>query len=88
MKIVKIKQIDKFLPLKFIIKGIPYKHVNEKLLKSGFKWDIYYPDKKIDSKYIMLTEDKRIFKIYSYNVFRDCDSFKQIDINLILEMLE
>lgn len=61
----------------------PYKHLNEKLLKSGFKWDTYYPDKKIDSKYIMLTEDKRIFKIHSYNVFRDCDSFKQIDINLI-----
>ena len=62
--------------------------LNRSMLKNFFDHNSQNLDAKIDSKYIMLTEDKRIFKIHSYNVFRDCDSFKQIDINLILEMLE
>ena len=78
MKIVKIKQIDKLLPLKFIIKGIPYKHLNEKLLNEFIcctedefinkRDEIYklgrYVIDKINSIYDLDTKNKIKLTIY------------------------
>ena len=38
MKIIKTKKIYELLPLKFIVKEMYYKDLDEKLLKSGFIW--------------------------------------------------
>ena len=38
MKIIKTKKIHELLPLRFMVKEMYYKDLDEKLLKSGFIW--------------------------------------------------
>ena len=87
MKIIKTKKIYELLPLRFIVKEMYYKDLDEKLLKYGFMWgDHQRPE--IPSNYIFLTTDKKIIKTNSYEIFENFSFFKKIDIDLILEMLD
>ena len=87
MKIIKTKKIYELLPLRFIVKEVYYKDLDEKLLKYGFMWgDHQIPE--IPSNYIFLTTDKKIIKTNSYEIFENFSFFKKIDIDLILEMLD
>ena len=87
MKIIKTKKIYELLPLKFIVKEMYYKDLDEKLLKNGFKWGSHQHP-KIPSNYILLTTDKKIIKTNSYEMFKHFSFFKEVDIELVLEMLE
>lgn len=87
MKIIKTKKIYELLPLRFMVKEMYYKDLDEKLLKSGFTWGEHQYS-EISSNYIFLTTDKRIIKTNSYELFENFSFFKKIDIDLILEMLD
>ena len=87
MKIIKTKKIYELLPLRFMVKEMYYKDLDEKLLKSGFRWSEHQRS-EIPSNYIFLTTDKKIIKTNSYEMFEQFSFFKKIDIDLILEMLD
>ena len=54
MKIIKTKKIYELLPLRFMVKEMYYKDLDEKLLKSGFRWGEHQCS-EIPSNYIFLT---------------------------------
>ena len=87
MKIIKTKKIYELLPLRFMVKEMYYKDLDEKLLKSGFTWGEHQCS-EIPSNYIFLTTDKKIIKTNSYEMFEHFSFFNKIDIDLILEMLD
>lgn len=87
MKIIKTKKIYELLPLRFMVKEMYYKDLDEKLLKSGFRWG-EHQSSEIPSNYIFLTTDKKIIKTNSYEMFEHFSFFNKIDIDLILEMLD
>ena len=87
MKIIKTKKIYELLPLRFMVKEMYYKDLDEKLLKFGFRWGEHQCS-EIPSNYIFLTTDKKIIKTNSYEMFQHFSFFKKIDIDLILEMLD
>ena len=87
MKIIKTKKIYELLPLRFMVKEMYYKDLDEKLLKSGFRWG-EHQSSEIPSNYIFLTTDKKIIKTNSYEMFENFSFFNKIDIDLILEMLD
>ena len=87
MKIIKTKKIYELLPLRFMVKEMYYKDLDEKLLKYGFIWGEHQCS-EIPSNYIFLTTDKKIIKTNSYDMFERFSFFKKIDIDLILEMLD
>ena len=87
MKIIKTKKIYELLPLRFMVKEMHYKDLDEKLLKSGFRWGEHQRS-EIPSNYIFLTTDKKIIKTNSYEMFEQFSFFNKIDIDLILEMLD
>ena len=87
MKIIKTKKIYELLPLRFMVKEMYYKDLDEKLLKYGFIWGEHQRS-EIPSNYIFLTTDKKIIKTNSYEMFQHLSFFNQIDIDLILEMLD
>ena len=74
MKIIKTKKIYELLPLRFMVKEMYYKDLDEKLLKSGFKWGEYQCS-EIPSNYIFLTTDKKIIKTNSYEMFQHFSFF-------------
>ena len=87
MKIIKTKKIYELLPLRFMVKEMYYKDLDDNLLKSGFRWG-EHQSSEIPSNYIFLTTDKKIIKTNSYEMFEHFSFFNKIDIDLILEMLD